>query len=314
MNDHSDSNDRAPDVLVVGSSNTDMVTHMDRMPDPGETVLANQFFKAAGGKGANQAVAAARLGADVSFVGRVGDDVFGRDALDHLQAEQIDVRFVTSDDDRPSGVALIFVDDSGENSIAVAPGANDALSTDDVERAGSAIQASEVLLAQLEVPVKIVTRAAEIADEHGTLVVLNPAPAQDLPSDLYEYVSVMTPNESEAGELTEVAVEGPDTAERAAKTLLNRGVEHVVVTLGPDGALMVSSSEVQHVPGYDVEATDTTAAGDAFNGALCCALSEGRPLPDAVAFANRAGALAASKEGAQPSMPERDQVDGFSNA
>ncbi len=299
-------------VVVVGSSNTDMVARLNRMPDPGETVLANDFMKAPGGKGANQAVAAARLGANVTFVARVGDDIFGNEAIENFKQEGIRVRYVTRDKNEPSGVALIFVDENGENSIAVASGANDALSREDIKRAKPAFKKAAVVLFQLETPIESVTFGAELANDYEANVVLNPAPAQELTNDLLQNVSILTPNESEASCLTDVQVTGLKSAEQAAHQLRNRGVNSVVITLGDEGALMATSEEVRHLPGHEVNPEDTTAAGDAFNGALSCALSEGQSLSDAVEFANRVGALATRTRGAQPSLPQRNEVEQFS--
>ena len=297
------------EIVVVGSSNTDMVVRVPHLPAPGETVLGGSFLMAAGGKGANQAVAAARLGAQVKLVARVGQDVFGEAALLGLEREGIDTQHISVDLETASGVALITVDDTGENSIAVAPGANRRLSPTDVQRAQAAILDADVLLLQLEVPLETVQMAAELAHQAGVRVILNPAPApgSPLPPALLVCVDVLTPNEKEAGDLTGA----PDSLGQAARRLLDMGVEAVVITLGARGALIATPEGQQTVPGFPVEAVDTTAAGDAFNGGLAAALAEGRPLAEAVRFANACGALAATRLGAQPSLPTAEEVDVF---
>jgi ribokinase len=297
------------EIVVVGSSNTDMVVRVPHLPAPGETVLGGSFLMAAGGKGANQAVAAARLGAQVKLVAGVGQDVFGEAALLGLEREGIDTQHISVDLETASGVALITVDDTGENSIAVAPGANRRLSPTDVQRAQAAILDADVLLLQLEVPLETVQMAAELAHQAGVRVILNPAPApgSPLPPALLACVDVLTPNEKEAGDLTGA----PDSLGQAARRLLDMGVETVVITLGARGALIATPEGQQTVPGFPVEAVDTTAAGDAFNGGLAAALAEGRPLAEAVRFANACGALAATRLGAQPSLPTAEEVDVF---
>ncbi|MBC7232229.1 MAG: ribokinase [Chloroflexi bacterium] len=303
-------------VAVVGSSNTDMVVRVPHIPSPGETVLGGEFVMAAGGKGANQAVAAARLGAQVTLVARVGQDVFGERALAGFRQEGIATQYITVDPEAASGVALIFVDRSGENSIAVAPGANARLTPQDVQRAQKAIEAADVLLLQLETPLETVRQAAEIARHAGVRVVLNPAPAppQPLPADLLALVDVLTPNEGEASLLAGRQIAQATTltdAEAAARCLIEQGVKVVIVTLGARGALIVTSDFQQLVPGFAVDVVDTTAAGDAFNGGLAVALAEGQTLADAVRFANACGALAATKMGAQPSLPTAEEVARF---
>ena len=297
-------------IVVVGSSNTDMVIRTERIPGPGETVLGGEFTMAAGGKGANQAVAAARLGAQVTLVARVGADLFGDGALEGLSKEGIDTRYVTVDPEAASGIALIFVDADGENSIGVAPGANARLSPDDVRRAQQAIEGAHVLLLQLEIPLDTAACAAELAHRAGVQVILNPAPAPTgpLPAGLLNCVDILTPNESEAGALAGMWVADLPGAKDAAQSLINQGVGKVIITLGAKGALVVSSEVQQLVPGYPVEAVDTTAAGDAFNGGLAVALAAGKGLLDAVRFANGCGALAATRLGAQPSLPSLDEV------
>jgi len=296
-------------IVVVGSSNTDMIVKLDRIPKPGETVLGGEFSTAAGGKGANQAVAAARAGGKVTFIARVGDDVFGRQALKGFVADGIDTGHVITDPDAPSGVALIFVDERGENSIAVASGANAYLTRQDVLSARDAIASAEVLVIQLETPLDTVLAAVELAVEHGVRVVLNPAPAQPLGEEILRHVSVLTPNETEAHLLTGIEISDDAAALAAAKRLNAFGVESVLITLGSRGAFMLDSDHNELIPGFEVEAVDTTAAGDVFNGALAVALAEGRALTKAVRFANAAAALAVTKLGAQPSAPSREEIE-----
>lgn len=300
---------KKPRIVVVGSSNTDMVVKSARIPAPGETVLGGEFFMAAGGKGANQAVAAARLGGEVWFVARVGDDLFGRTAVENFKQEGIVTDYVTKDPRKPSGVALILVDKHGENVISVAPGANAELSPDDVRKARPAIEQADVVLIQLEVPLETVIEAARIGSESGTAVILNPAPAQPLGDLLLRQVTVLTPNETETELLTGVAVTDPAGQAKAAQDLRRRGIQTVVMTLGGAGSFLFAADTGEMVPTVKIDPVDTTAAGDAFNGALAVALAEGRELRQAVRFANLAGALAATRLGAQPSLPTRAEVE-----
>ncbi len=298
-----------PRIVVVGSSNTDMIIQLDRIPRPGETVLGGRFTTAAGGKGANQAVAAARAGGGVSFVARLGRDVFGDQALAGFRSAGICVDRIGRDPAAPSGVALIFVARDGENSIAVASGANGRLSPADVRKAAPAIRGAAVMLLQLETPLPAVAEAARLAAKAGVRVILNPAPARPLPDALLGRVSVLTPNETEAELLTGVKVNNPAAAARAAASLLGRGVKTVIVTLGARGALVATPDILQLVPGFKVKAVDTTAAGDIFNGALAVAMGEGRPLIEAARFANAAAALSVTRLGAQPSAPRRAEIE-----
>ncbi|HEY5079717.1 MAG TPA: ribokinase [Opitutaceae bacterium] len=304
---------RKNSVVVVGSSNTDMILRVARVPLPGETLLGGEFFTAAGGKGANQAVASARAGGRTAFVARLGSDSLGDEALANFRKEGLDVSRVLRDGQKPSGVALIFVGADGENSIGVAGGANQKLSPADVGEAKGLIAGCRVLLLQLETPLRTVEAAARIALRAGARVILNPAPARKLPASLLRSVSILTPNESEAALLTGVGATGVASASRAARILLGRGVGTVIVTLGAAGALVATPSGETLVPAFKVKPVDTTAAGDVFNGALAARLSEGTPLLEAVRFANAAGALSVQRHGAQPSIPQRAAIDKLLN-
>lgn len=300
-----------PKILVVGSSNTDMIVKVPRIPRPGETLLGGKFVTAAGGKGANQAVGAARAGGDVTFIARVGHDMFGERAVAGFVRDRINVKYIFRDAHSPSGVALIFVAESGENSIAVAGGANSRLSAADVKRAKTAFASAEVVLMQLETPLPTVLAAAELAAKSGVRLILNPAPSRPLPDRLLRRVSILTPNESEAESLTGIKVNSTPSAAKAAARLQKRGVQTVIVTLGPRGALVAGRDGMRLVPGFQVKPVDTTAAGDVFNGALAVALGEGRSLTEAVGFANAAAAISVTRMGAQPSAPTRNEILRF---
>ena len=298
-----------PRIVVVGSSNTDLIVRADRLPLPGETVLGGDLATAAGGKGANQAVAAARLGAQVTLVARVGQDMFGQQALAAFEREGLDLRYLTTGDDAPSGVALIMVGPGGQNIIAVAPGANRNLSPADVAAARPAIAGARVMVLQLEIPIHTVMAAVLAAREAGLIVMLNPAPAEALPSALYEAVDVLTPNEHEAAQLTGLSPEQP---EAAAAALLARGVGVVIVTLGEAGVLLARRGQSpRRVPGFRVQAVDSTAAGDAFNGGLAAALARGDDLDLAVRYAQAVAAISVTRPGAQPSLPSAEEVEQF---
>lgn len=304
---------KRPKIVVVGSSNTDMVVKAARIPAPGETVLGGAFVMAAGGKGANQAVAAARLGAEVTLVARLGADPLGDEAIAGYQKDSLLTDLIVRDPDRPTGVALILVDAHGENSITVALGANEALSPDDVERAADRIRAADAVVMQLEVPLAAVERAAAIARAAGVPVILDPAPAPDggLPEALLRNVTFLKPNESEAERLTGISVSDLASAERAARALQELGPRTVIITLGSQGAIVVDEAAVHHVPAYRVAAVDTTAAGDAFTGAFATAVGAGAALVEAVRRAAAAGALAATRMGAQPSLPTQAEWEAF---
>lgn len=296
-------------VVVVGSLNMDLVVRAPRIPAPGETLLGGEFHTVPGGKGANQAVAAARLGARVSMVGRLGADDFATQLLANHEADGIDHSAVIQDASTTTGVALIVVADDGQNSIVVASGANMQVTPDDVDAAAETIAAADVLLLQLEIPLDAVQRAAEIAHEHGVPVVLNPAPARDLPADLLSRVDVLIPNESETALLTGLPVDTGAELEAAARALLDRGISTAILTLGARGAMLATGSEVEIIPTFKVQPVDTTAAGDAFVAGFSVALAEGKPVAEAVRWGNAAGALAATRLGAQTSLPRRAELE-----
>lgn len=298
-----------PTIVVAGSSNTDMVISGPRIPAPGETVLGGDFMTSAGGKGANQAVAAARLGADVTFIARLGTDIFGDRAIDNYKEDGINTAFIVRDGDAPSGIALIMVDEKGENAISVASGANMHLTPADVDAADAIITAADAVLLQLEVPYETVRHTAALAADAGVPVILNPAPARALDIDLLQHVDYLTPNESEAESLTGIQVVDDATADQAAQRLLELGVGIALITLGAHGAWRADKTGSGRIPARAVKTVDTTGAGDAFNGALAVALAEQRPLEEAIRFAGCAGALAVTKPGAQPALPERAAVD-----
>jgi ribokinase len=296
-------------IVVVGSSNTDMIIKLDRIPRPGETLLGGEFTIAAGGKGANQAVGAARAGGSVTLIARVGQDMFGDQAIAGFKGDGINTDYVFRDKKNPSGVALIFVARDGENSIAVASGANGKLLPADVRKAKAAFAGASAVVMQLETPLETIEAAAQLANRAGVRVILNPAPARDLPASLLKLVSIITPNETEAELLTGVKVIDKLTASQAAEKLMNRGVETVVITLGSKGAFLATANERQLVPGFKVKAVDATAAGDVFNGSLAVALTEGKCLPEAIKFANAAAAISVTRLGAQPSAPRRKEIE-----
>ena len=297
-------------LLVLGSANADLVVRCDRFPRPGETLLGGRFATHPGGKGANQAVAAARLadGAEVRFVAKVGADGFGESMRAGYAAEGIATDHVLTDPTAATGTALITVDAAGENTIVVASGANATLSVADLDAVGAAFAKTRVALLQLETPLPTVRAAAQRARVAGARVILNPAPAQALPEELLSAVDVLTPNETEAAALTGITTDTDSGVEAAARALQGRGVATVVVTLGARGAYVLAGDFTGYVPAPAVEATDTTAAGDCFNGALAIGLYESMPLPEAVAFACRAAARSVTREGAQPSLPTREAL------
>ena len=296
-------------IYVIGSSNTDMVVKTEKLPMPGETVIGGTFFMNPGGKGANQAVAAARLGGRVTFIARVGADLFGSQALQQFQKENIDTRFVTQDPEYPSGVALIGVDRQGENTIIVAPGSNRQLNVKDVANAFDSIEEKSIILIQLEIPQETVEFAIQSGRKKNCEVILNPAPVQPVDGSALRNLSIITPNETEAEMLTGIRITDLNTAEQAARQLHQSGVPNVIITLGSKGAFVSTGSRGKLVAAPKVTAVDTTAGGDCFNGALAVALAEGMKIEDAVGFACQAASLSVTRMGAQSSMPFRKEVN-----
>ena len=298
-------------ITVAGSLNMDFVVQVERLPQPGETVLGGGFVTLPGGKGANQACAAGRLGGRVRMLGRVGDDVFGRELVESLGRAGVDTKAVRVSEATPTGVALIFVEAGGQNQIVVASGANGLLTPEDV--AAELDAAEGFLLLQLETPLETIERAAALASRRGMTVILDPAPARPLPNELLARVSVLTPNESEALVLLDRRGSNVSLADapEIASALLKRGPKAVILKLGANGAYLEDGSGGRHFPGFEVQAVDATAAGDSFGGALGVALAEGHPLPEAIPFANAAAALSVTRLGAQASMPERRDVEAL---
>lgn len=290
-------------IVVIGSSNTDMTIKAPRIPVPGETILGGEFKMGPGGKGANQAVAAARLGGDVIFICKVGHDVFGEKSLNGYRKDGINTDY-TLYSDKPSGVALILVDEAGENVIDVAPGANGDITIKDIESVRPVIESADYVVLQLEIPVGAVMKAAEIASKAGACVILNPAPACKLPKEIFGYVSIITPNQTEIALITGIK----DDIEAAMRRLNEMGVKDIILTLGSKGSAIWDGGKVEIVPACRVRAVDATAAGDTFCGALCVALGEGLDKHSAVEFATKASAITVQHMGAQESIPYRREL------
>ena len=296
-------------ILIIGSSNTDMVIKTNKIPVPGETILGGTFLMNPGGKGANQAVAAARLDGKVTFITKCGIDLFGTQAIDLFMKEGIDTRYIVKDHELPSGVALITVNSAGENSIVVAPGSNGNLLREDIPANIFETGKYSILLMQLEIPILIVEYCAIAASVQGIKVIINPAPAQRLSDDLLRHTWLLTPNETEAEMLSGIKIQDISSAGAAASSLQEMGVKNVIITMGATGAFVKSAGFTGMISGEVVKAVDTTAAGDVFNGALAVALAEGTELEKAVVFANKAAALSVTRMGAQSSAPYRKEID-----
>ncbi|PLO86947.1 ribokinase [Klebsiella pneumoniae] len=298
-------------LVVLGSINADHILNLDAFPTPGETVTGHHYQVAFGGKGANQAVAAGRSGADIAFIACTGDDDIGERIRRQLASDKIDVAPVRAVAGEATGVAIIFVNAEGENVIGIHAGANAALSVSQVEAEKERIASAQALLMQLESPLESVIAAAKIAHHHHTTVVLNPAPARELPDELLALVDIITPNETEAEKLTGIRVESDEDAAKAANVLHAKGIGTVMITLGSRGVWLSAEGESRRIPGFRVQAIDTIAAGDTFNGALVTALLEGTALAEAIRFAHAAAAIAVTRKGAQPSVPWRTEIDEF---
>jgi ribokinase len=301
------------EIVVIGSINMDLVVRTARMPVPGETLHGEDLNMIPGGKGANQAAAVSKMGGDVAMIGRVGNDVFGQKLIDELDAAGVNTENVLTTAKCASGTALIIVDQNGQNSIVVSPGANGTLLQADVLANEEIIQHSKILILQFEIPIETVRCAAEIATKYQVKVILNPAPAKSISRELLSLVDILVPNETEASQLSGIRVVDIASAEVAAKALLGSGVGMVVITLGEKGALLATSMDIRHIPSMEVQAVDTTAAGDAFVGGLAVALAQGRAPAEAVRYATCAGALAVTKFGAQTSLPTKAEVDRLFN-
>ena len=301
------SRERAP-IIVIGSVNTDIVANASTLPSAGETVMGTDFFVSAGGKGGNQAVAAARLGADVTMVGNLGTDAFGDQAIERLKKENINCKQVTRDSEQASGVALISVNQWGENQIVVVPGANATLSAEHVENAFSNITKGSIILLQLEIPLASVARAIELGIKNDCRIILDPAPAQGLSPSLLENIFLLTPNETEAEILSGIKVTGESSAKEAASALLRLGVHNLAITLGGGGVLLASKNEYLLIPAIEVEAIDTTGAGDCFNGSLASELAKGNELSQSIEFACRVASISVTRAGAQDAMPFSHEV------
>lgn len=296
-------------IVVIGSSNTDMVVKTSRFPLPGETIMGGMFFMFAGGKGANQAVAAARMGGKVSFVAKVGKDIFGEQAIKGFEDEGIDTTYISIHETTASGVALITVDAKGENEIVVAPGSNNLLDEENIRNAEAAIAEAEIILLQLEVPISTVSFACRKAFELVKKVILNPAPACTLPAEIYPHLYLITPNETEASLLTGIEVMDEKSADAAADKLLSYGVENVIITLGSKGAYFKNKDQSFLTTTEKVKPVDTTAAGDIFNGAIAVALAEGNTWKKAIMLACKAATISVTRMGAQASAPLRSEVE-----
>ncbi len=298
-------------IVVIGSTNVDMIIKSDRLPKSGETLIGGKFFKAGGGKGANQAVAAARAGGRVTFLSRVGNDVFGQEAIQGYRNDKINVSYVKIDQAESTGIALIFVDSKGENCISVASGANMKLDQSDINDATIELDNADVVLMQLETPIETIEYIIKLLKNKQVKTILNPAPALKISDDLLRHLTIITPNETEVELLTGVTVKDEKDALKASKILLGKGVKNVIITMGKKGAFLHSESDSIFIPAFEVNALDTTAAGDTFNGALAVAVAEGKTLEDAVEYANAAAAISVTKIGAQPSIPLKKEIEDF---
>jgi ribokinase len=300
-----------PKITVIGSSNIDLILRLPRFPKPGETILSGVFSTAQGGKGANQAVAAARAGGDIHFITRVGNDDLGKNTVLAYRAENLNLEHCIVDNDTSNGVAMIFVNGNGENCIGVASGANNNLDREHIRMGKDAIKSSSLILLQLEIPLDSVKEAVAIAHAANIPIIFNPAPAQKTDDELLKCVSVLTPNESETEILTGISISSDDQIKKAAQNLRRQGISIVIITLGARGVYVASKELNEFIPGFNVRPVDTTAAGDVFNGALAVAIAEKKTLSESIRFANAAAAISVTKLGAQPSAPRRTEIELF---
>ena len=297
-------------IAVIGSLNMDLVVQTPKIPEPGETIIGTHDLQMIpGGKGANQAYCSARLGADVAMIGRVGNDAFGKQLVDNLNKAGVDTHHIIHDSDASTGIAMIAVEEGGQNSIVVSPGANGRVDLSDILQAETAILSADLILLQLEIPLPAVIEAAQLAKKHGVKVVLNPAPAQQLPDELLSVIDILIPNETEAALLSGCNVGTDCGIKQAAAKLQQSVIKTIIMTRGSRGASLIAENEIEHFPAFPAKAIDTTGAGDAFVGSFAVAFAEGKSIKEAIRFGNAAGALASTKSGAQPSMPGRDDLD-----
>ncbi len=297
-----------PKILVIGSSNTDMVTLSDRLPKPGETVISNEFYITQGGKGANQAVAAARLGGEVTFVARLGSDDFARQAIAGYEQDGISTQYITHDPKAPTGIALINIDQAGENMIVANMGANARLSIEDVDKCMPAFESADVVLSQLEIPIETVLHSAKIARELSKPFLLNPAPPAKLPDELIALCTYIIPNETEASYFSNIELVDDDSVNRAADHFLKKGVKNVIITLGKRGAYWQDSNSFRIIPAPEVKAIDTVGAGDVFCGAFALGIAEKNSVEEAILFSNRCASLSVTRKGAQNGIPFRAEI------
>jgi len=297
-------------IAVIGSLNMDLVVRAPRIPKPGETIIGTHDLQMIpGGKGANQAYCSAKLGAEVAMIGRVGDDIFGEQLVNNLNKAGVNTHYIIQDIEASTGIAMIVVDESGQNSIVVSPGANGRVAPSDISHAEAVFLSANLILLQLEIPLPTVIEAAQLAKKHGVKVLLNPAPAQKLPNELLSLIDIMIPNETEAAILSEYDVSTDNGIKQAAAKLHQSGIKTIIMTRGSQGASLITENKITHFPAFPIKAVDTTGAGDAFVGSFAVAFAEGKSITSAIMFGNAAGALATIKPGAQPSMPSRDDLD-----
>jgi ribokinase len=299
-------------VLVIGSYNVGLAVLGDRVPKLGETIIGNHFDMGPGGKGSNQAIAISRLGGNVSFLAKVGDDIFGKEAMKLFEREGIDTAFIKVDSDAHTGAGIIFVDKDGHNCIGVAPGANYRLTVEELDQADELFKSSKFLLMQLETPLPVVYHAIRKAKENGVTVILNPAPGQKIDSEYLSMIDILTPNETETEIIAGLAVTDTESAIEAARKLVNDGVKNVIVTLGKQGCTLVSAEKQQQYRAPKANAVDTTGAGDAFNGGLVYALAAGKNIDEAIEFGCKVGAYSVTSIGVVPGLPTVKDIEEFS--
>ncbi|WP_053955481.1 ribokinase [Inediibacterium massiliense] len=301
-------------ITVIGSMNMDLVANVDHMPKTGETIIGKSFEEIPGGKGANQAVAMARLGGQVNMIGKLGDDGFGKTLLKGLQKDEISVEGVQIEENTPSGVALITVSKEAHNSIIVVPGANFKLKKEDIDRNIQIIKESDFLVLQLEVPIDTVKHSLKRAKDLGVYTILNPAPAQKLDKSIIENVDLLIPNETELEILSGIEINNEEDVIKASKSLIEKGVESLIVTLGEKGSMYIDEKGFKKFKAHKVKAVDTTAAGDSFIGGVCVSLSEGKTIEEAIGYGSKVGALTVTKKGAQSSLPYKEEIEALKEA